>query len=443
MPGPNRASQTLVLSAATLVLCAAPVTASASRDDDTSASEGRTTIFWVSIDGFRPDYVERADTPALDRLIDEGAFTRRLAPGFPSVTFSSHVTQVTGVHVDRHGVPGNTFYDSATGEQYRYPGPYAMVESEAIWETATRQGIRVAVFDWPMSHQQEGEHAAAYFGDGYNPRLPDQVRINQALDAWEQDEHDQPLQLLMGYAVSVDRPGHRFGPDSDLMVGPIEDADTLVGDVLDRAVSLWRRNAGDDDEFYFIMSTDHGMSPVRAQVHPGRLLDVADRTDIRIVTSANVGNVFLDQIEDEAERETLIEHMVAAAEKHDFANVYHANELADSHHYIHPTRTGDLIVIMDTGYTFSTRIDALTADPQDTGGPLGMHGYDHRDDPNMYGLGLIWRYPEPLGGIDLREVNSTQLHATVARLLGIEPAEHAAEAVKLPAAEEASALAPR
>lgn len=443
MPGRFRASQTIIASAATLALCAVSVASSDEHEGEASAAEGRTTVFWVSIDGFRPDYLDRANTPTLDRLLEEGAYTRLLAPGFPSVTFSSHVTQVTGVHVDRHGVAGNTFYDRATGELHRYPGPYSLVESEAIWETATRQGVRVAVFDWPMSHQQEGEHTAAYFGEGYNPRLPDQVRINQALDAWAEDEHDQPLQLLMGYAVSVDRPGHRFGPDSELMVGPIEDADALISDALDRALSLWRRTAGDDDEFYFVMSTDHGMSPVRAQVHPGRLLDVADRTDIRIVTSANVANVFLDRIEDEAEREALTEHMLVAAAKHDFAGAYRADELAESHRYAHPTRTGDLIVIMDSGYTFSTRIDALTADPQDTGGPLGMHGYDHRDDANMYGLGLFWRYPEPHGGVDLQEVDSAQLHATVARLLGIEPAEHAADAVDLPAAEEASVLAPR
>src|SRR5688500_4355976 len=57
----------------------------------------RATVVWISIDGLRPDYLDRGKTPLLNRLVREGASTRRLVPPTPSLTFTSHVTQATGV----------------------------------------------------------------------------------------------------------------------------------------------------------------------------------------------------------------------------------------------------------------------------------------------------------------------------------------------------------
>ena len=47
----------------------------------------------------RGDYVDRDRDrlPTLSKLMRDGAFTRQLAPAFPSITFPSHITQVTGV----------------------------------------------------------------------------------------------------------------------------------------------------------------------------------------------------------------------------------------------------------------------------------------------------------------------------------------------------------
>ncbi|TVS01029.1 MAG: hypothetical protein EA423_10680 [Phycisphaerales bacterium] len=43
----------------------------------------------------------------------------------------------------------------------------------------------------------------------------------------------------------------------------------------------------------------------------------------------------------------------------------------------------------------------------------------------MYGFSVIWRYPTPLGGIDLGRVHSMQMHPTVAQILGIAPSPQA------------------
>ena len=66
----------------------------------------------VSIDGFRPDYLDRGVTPGLSRLAAEGV-TAPMRPSFPSKTFPNHWTLVTGLRPDRHGIVANTMEDPA------------------------------------------------------------------------------------------------------------------------------------------------------------------------------------------------------------------------------------------------------------------------------------------------------------------------------------------
>ena len=79
----------------------------------------------VSIDGFRPDYLERGATPTLSALAEGGA-RAAMRPSFPSVTFPNHYTLVTGLHPDRHGIVGNAFVDPVLGR-------FRMARKETAW----------------------------------------------------------------------------------------------------------------------------------------------------------------------------------------------------------------------------------------------------------------------------------------------------------------------
>ncbi|MFA9478014.1 alkaline phosphatase family protein [Phycisphaerales bacterium AB-hyl4] len=399
------------------------------------AAEGaRATVVWISIDGIRPDYVDRADTPTLDRLMAAGAHTRQLVPVFPSVTFASHISQATGVKVRDHGVPGNAFYDSDRQRVYRYP-PFAnLLRAEPIWFTATRQGVRTAVLDWPMAHWQENARMqTAHHKQRFDGRLSDRERLEELVETWRGDEHEQPLHLLMTWIGDPDRAGHRHGPDAPEVADAFAETDALLSWFVDAIEKQWQATANDGDALYLIISTDHGMSPVHTLVHPYRLVGISrDREDITVVTTGNVGHIHLDQLEDEGERRAIIAAALAAGDEHDFVRVWQRDDLPDRWQYNHPTRTGDVVMVLDTGYTFSVRPAEVTADVADFGGPLGMHGYDPGEDPNMLGYALFHRWPLPLGGHEIEQVHSLQLHPTVARLLGIEPAAGAgAEPIEL------------
>src|SRR5690606_28524242 len=111
----------------------------------------------VSIDGFRPDYLDRGLTPTLARLAGEGAHGR-MRPSFPSNTFPNHYTLVTGLRPDRHGIVDNAMADPAMpGEVFALWRQAALrdghwwSDATPIWVTAERAGLRTATMFWPGS----------------------------------------------------------------------------------------------------------------------------------------------------------------------------------------------------------------------------------------------------------------------------------------------------
>ena len=383
-------------------------------------------VIWISVDGLRGDYIDTADTPFLERFLLEGAYSRELIPVFPSLTFPSHVSQCTGAPVRDHGIIANALYDIENDRRWSYPNDNSAILCEPIWNTASRQGRRTAVFDWPVSQKQTGPDAAAYFTQSYNTSLSDQQRLEQLWDAWARDRDPQPLQLLMGYFPGVDSTGHKYGPNAPETKHAVKEADDLLAESFHLCEQHIRQNYGDNVVWYFIVSTDHGMDDIHTLVSLRGLLGEAHGDDVRSVTSGSVGNIFLDFVSDPEARDALRELMLQQLNRHDFVHAYAREELPADWAYDCPGRTGDIVVSIDPGYFFSEAPGPTPGPPirpvDPDRGPLGMHGYPLADCPQMYGFFGIWRSGEPLGGVDLGPVDSLRLHSTVANLLDIAPA---------------------
>jgi ectonucleotide pyrophosphatase/phosphodiesterase family member 5 len=96
----------------------------------------------VSIDGFKPDYLKRVNSPVLDGMIDRGASAKGLIPTFPSVTFPNHYSPVTGQSPDHHGIVNNTMFDPTV------PGrPFSLASRDALanpawWNEKTSIWVR-------------------------------------------------------------------------------------------------------------------------------------------------------------------------------------------------------------------------------------------------------------------------------------------------------------
>ncbi len=403
-------------------------------DDADRQRPPRTTVLWISVDGLRPDYLDRGDTPFLDRLAGSGLYTRQLVPVFPSLTFPSHVSQATGVKPAEHGIVANAFFDRRSGRRHHYPGDAGLLEAEPIWLTAARQNVRTLVYDWTLSHSQQGEVTAAYFDNAFDPGLSDADHLERVLATWRNDEGEAPLRLLMSWIGDPDRAGHRHGPDSPEVIETVEKTDALLERIHEQALDIYRQTHREGDSFYLLLTTDHGMSTVHTVANLQQLAAIEQRDGVELITSGNIGHIHFTESRG-AEHESRIADAARVADGHDFARAWRREQLPQAWNYAHPKRTGDVVVVLETGFTFSRRVDNATAPVEQAGGPLGMHGYDPREDPNMNGFGVIWRYPEPLGGREIERIHALQLHATVANILDIAPAEGAHdEAVELDAA---------
>lgn len=111
----------------------------------------------VSLDGFRPDYLDRGITPNLSKLAAEGA-RGEMRPSFPSKTFPNHYTLVTGLRPDRHGIVDNTFEDPqipgvrfSMANRNAVADPRWWADGTPIWVTAEKAGLPTAPVFWPGS----------------------------------------------------------------------------------------------------------------------------------------------------------------------------------------------------------------------------------------------------------------------------------------------------
>ena len=72
-------------------------------------------VVMISIDGLKPEAYTQpgpADVPTLRKLAAEGAFARGVVGIFPTVTYPSHTTLITGVTPAVHGIYNNRILDA-------------------------------------------------------------------------------------------------------------------------------------------------------------------------------------------------------------------------------------------------------------------------------------------------------------------------------------------
>jgi predicted AlkP superfamily pyrophosphatase or phosphodiesterase len=112
----------------------------------------------VSIDGFAGFYWSdpKVRAPALRRLAERGAVSARMAPVFPTTTWPTHVSLVTGVGPRRHGVVGNHVLNRQTGAVEDLTGDPVydaaqLLRAPTVYDRAHAAGMAVAAVDWPAT----------------------------------------------------------------------------------------------------------------------------------------------------------------------------------------------------------------------------------------------------------------------------------------------------
>jgi predicted AlkP superfamily pyrophosphatase or phosphodiesterase len=397
---------------------------------------GQSTVVWISIDAFRHDYIERFHPPFLSKLASEGAYSTQVIPIFPSLTFPNHVAQETGATVDVHGVPlnsfyVNSFYDSTARQLYAKPDGGWALRAEPIWVTAKRQGLRVAVLDWPMSHAQTGENKSDYFWDRFDDQQSDSQRLERVAQILKSDHAESPLRLIMTYISRTDGVGHRSGPNSAEIGAAVGEVDAMLDKFVHSTVEWFDTAHSRQDDLYILLTSDHGMTPISTFVNFDRLVGADLMSGTKTIIGEPIATVFLTDVPAD-QKEQRAQQIVSRLKQQPFVSAWVAKEVPTKLHFADPTRIGEVVALLQPGYVWTEERIATTR-PAGLGTNLGAHGYDPAVCPDMLGTTIVWHYKHPMGGKDLGPIDNTQWHATVARLLGIKPVETSdPRAVNLP-----------
>lgn len=242
----------------------------------------------ISLDGFRPDYLDRGITPNLSRLASDGV-RAAMRPSFPSKTFPNHWAIVTGLRPDRNGIVSNNIEDP-TGKRDKFTmatdDPWWWNAAPPLWVDAEAAGIRSAAMFWPgasvaFGGTREGEWPNDIVGGvrpndwiPYGEAVDESQRVDTIIDWLRRPQATRPAFLTL-YFEEVDTAGHRYGPDDARTNTAIADVDRAIG-YLTRQLEALGQPAN------IVVVSDHGMAPVtRDQVIP--LGDLASDTNGRAV----------------------------------------------------------------------------------------------------------------------------------------------------------------
>jgi predicted AlkP superfamily pyrophosphatase or phosphodiesterase len=221
----------------------------------------------VSIDGFRPDYLDRGVTPRLSRLAADGV-SASMRPSFPSKTFPNHWTLVTGLVPDHHGIVGNDMEDPA-----RATAPFTLANddpfwwnaAEPIWVAAEKAGIRTATMFWPGANLAWGStapknnHGIVPGGTrpqdwaDFNANISGQQRVDSVIDWLRRPAATRPRFVTL-YFDTVDSAGHDEGPDGAGVTAALADVDRSIGRLVDGIAALGLTAN-------LVIVADHGIAP--------------------------------------------------------------------------------------------------------------------------------------------------------------------------------------
>ncbi|MBX3688088.1 ectonucleotide pyrophosphatase/phosphodiesterase [Dokdonella sp.] len=364
----------------------------------------RPLVILVSIDGFRPDFLQRQRTPTLKALADEGVRAVAMKPAFPSLTFPNHYTLVTGLYPDHHGIINNRFKDPASGDAFIYKDRYSTANphwwgGEPIWVTAQKQGLRTATMFWPGSDVAiagvRPDHWL-YFDGAMTPN----ERVDHLL-RWI----DLPLarrpQFLTLYFDDVDHAGHGFGPDSK----EVNDALGTVDAAIARLVA-GLRDRGLYDQTDLVIVSDHGSAATKPELRT-YLDDVVPLDDVKV---DNYGVV--STMTPKPGKEAAVD--AALLKPHPHMSCWRKGELPARFHYGSNPRLPPIVCVAEVGGMISTHeYDRPGRHPT-----RGEHGYDN-DAPQMQAL-FIARGPDFRRGLVLPEFDNVDVYPLLAHLLRIQ-----------------------
>jgi predicted AlkP superfamily pyrophosphatase or phosphodiesterase len=196
----------------------------------------------ISIDGMRPDRMLFANMPAVRSVLAKGAYTFWARTTAVSVTLPSHVSMLTGVTPQKHGISWNS--DDLPFLETVYP------RRPTLMEMARQAGYSTA-----MAAGKTKFNTLARPGTVQFCALPEKGEESNrfAVEAAEKIITEHKPDLLFIHFPDVDATGHRHGWDSREQLQAIEHTDHDLQRIFDALTK-----AGIAERTTVIITSDHG-----------------------------------------------------------------------------------------------------------------------------------------------------------------------------------------
>ncbi len=244
-------------------------------------------VVLISIDGLRPEFYLDSSWPAptIQMMARQGAHAKRVRGVFPTVTYPSHTTIVTGALPIRHGIYYNTPFEPE-GQTGRWYWEESAIQVPTLWDALRQAGLKTAALSWPVtvgapidfnipevwSLEKDAVPLQRMRQEANPPGLFEEIereatgRLTEGVfgtDYLTRDDRTgaaaayllekyQPA-LLAVHVIQVDHFQHQEGRESTLVSRAVATADRAVGQILDAA-----QRAGISENTVFVVTGDHG-----------------------------------------------------------------------------------------------------------------------------------------------------------------------------------------
>jgi len=311
-------------------------------------------VIIISVDGMMPETYVNPDAhglkvPTLREIVRRGAYSEGVRGVFPTVTYPSHTSMITGCNPGTHGIITNHPFDPL-GQS---PGAWLWYTEEirvpTLWDAARAKGLTTAITFWPVSL---GARVTAYVPEFWRqtPGTPEDARLNFAistpglLDAVAKrfpdfrakftppDAKDEALadiavqvieasqpNLLLLHIYEVDHWEHQDGPLTGRALAALENADQQIARVIAAA-----KKAGIWNQTILVVVSDHGFALAPQRLRPGAwlrekgLVTLDEKEKIKdwkayILAAGGMAYVYVKEKQDEETRKALLEMFQKAA----------------------------------------------------------------------------------------------------------------------------------
>ncbi len=353
-------------------------------------------VLLISIDGLRPDfYMEKAwDTPNLKALMKTGVYADGINSIFPSVTYPSHTTIVTGAFPREHGI----FYNvPRTSQDNHWFWEYDRITTKTIWQAALEKGLTTGAVMWPVTvgapitfnfpvrrpYGKEKGNQLSVTEPVVTPKaLMPQMRsagIVTSKDQFTHENVDQTIGDIAHYIIKMHHPGlmavhfinvdhmqHVHGRNNVFVKNAIHNVDVQIGKLI---ALLKEDNLYDSTDI--IITGDHGHVDIDKEFLPNLLLKEAalitkDSWKAKFTTAG--GSAFL-YVKDEKYTKQVRGLLDALPkEQRELFRIYNRNDL----HKIGADPKATLALGMKKGYVANAKREGkIIQDRQ----PVAAHGF--------------------------------------------------------------------